>query len=84
MDKERFLVSMRDIEKYRVLMNCLEKKIKATQASQVLGLSYIHTLRLKKKVAQSGLEGLLRPYRSSPRKVPQAKAELIEKLYRDI
>lgn len=84
MDKQRFLVSMRDIEKYRVLMGCLEKKIKATQASQVLGLSYIHTLRLKKKVAQSGFEGLLRPYRPSPKKVPQAKTELIEKLYRDI
>jgi len=53
MDKQRFLVGLTDIEKYRVLMDCLEKKIKATQACQVLGLSYIHTLRLKKKAAHS-------------------------------
>jgi hypothetical protein len=83
MDEQRFLVSMRDIEKYRVLMDCLEKTIKATQASQALGLSYIHTLRLKKKVAQSGLEGLLRPYRPSPKKIPIAKAKLIGDLYKD-
>lgn len=83
MDGKRFLVTVKDIEKYRVLMDCLEKKIKATQASQVLGLSYIHTLRLKKKVARTGLEGLLRPYRPSPKKIPETKAKLIEDLYKD-
>lgn len=84
MDEKSFLVTMRDIERYRVLMDCLEKKIKATQASLLLGLSYIHTLRLKKKVALSGLEGLLRPYRPSPRKIPEAKAKLIADLYKDL
>lgn len=62
MDKQRFLVGLTDIEKYRVLMDCLEKKIKATQASQVLGLSYIHTLRLKKKAAHSVTRRLPRNY----------------------
>lgn len=65
-------------------MDCLEKKIKATQASQLLGLSYIHTLRLKKKVAQSGLEGLLRPYGPSPQKIPEARARLIEDLHKEL
>jgi hypothetical protein len=84
MDERRFSVTMRDITRYRILMDCLEKKIKATQASQLLGLSYIHTLRLKKKVAQSGLDGLLRPYRPSPKKTPEDRANLIANLYRDL
>lgn len=84
MDETRFFVTMRDIKRYRILMDCLEKKIKATQASQLLGLSYIHTLRLKKKVAQSGLGGLLRPHRPSSKKTPEDKVRLIADLYKDL
>ena len=77
MKKERFLVTMKDIQRYRILKDCLEKRLKAIEASQILALSYIHTLRLKKKVAQNGLKGLLRPRSSSPRKIPQ---EIIRKI----
>ena len=83
MNERRFLVTMRDIKRYRVLMDCLEKKIKATQVSQLLGLSYIHTLRLKKEVALSGLEGLLRLYRLSPKKIPEDRATLGADLHKD-
>ena len=76
MKDERFLVTMKDVQRYRILMGCLEKRLTATQASQILGLSYIHTLRLK-KIAQDGLRGLLRPRRPSGRKIPQ---EMINKV----
>ncbi len=83
MKEKRFIVTMRDIQRYRILKDCVEKRIKATQASHILGLSYIHTLRLKKRVIQSGLEGLLRISRPSPRKIPQKIVRKICYLYRE-
>ena len=83
MKEERFIVTMRDIQRYRILKDCLEKRIKATQASDILGLSYIHTLRLKKRVIQGGLKGLLRISRPSARKVPKKIVRKICYLYRE-
>lgn len=83
MKEERLLVTMKDVQRYRILMDCLEKRITATQASQILGLSYIHTLRLKKKVAHDGLRGLLRPRRPSGRKIPHQTTKEVCYLYRE-
>jgi len=83
MKEERFIVTMRDIQRYRILKDCLEKRIKATQASHILGLSYIHTLRLKKRVIQGGLKGLLRISRPSARKIPKKIVRKIYYLYRE-
>lgn len=47
--KKGFLVTTEDTQSYRILKDCFEKRLKASDASQILGLSYIHTLRLKKK-----------------------------------
>lgn len=75
---------MKDVQRFRVITDVLEKKLKAIQASQILGLSYIHLLRLKKKVALLGLAGLLRASRPSPRKIPEAKTKVVAGLYEDI
>jgi len=83
MKEGRFIVTMRDIQRYRILKDCLEKRIKATQASHILGLSYIHTLRLKRKVLEEGLTGLLRTSRPSPRKIPQGVVRKVCYLYRE-
>lgn len=83
MKEERFIVTMRDIQRYRILKDCLEKRIKATQASHILGLSYIHTLRLKKRVIQRGLKGLLRISRPSARKIPKKIVRKTCYLYRE-
>ena len=48
--KNKLLVTMKDIQRFRIIQDVLEKKLKAIQASQILGLSYIHLLRLKKKL----------------------------------
>jgi len=42
MKEQRFLVTMKDIQRYRILKDCLEKRLKVTEASHILGLSYIH------------------------------------------
>jgi len=83
MKEERFIVTMRDIQRYRILKDCLEKRIKATQASHILGLSYIHTLRLKKRVLREGLTGLLRISRPSARKIPKKTVRRICYLCRE-
>lgn len=82
MKEPKVSVTMRDIQKYRILKDVIEKKLKATQASVILGLSYIHTLRLKEKVAQAGLKGLLKPGREAPNKIPDEKIKLIASLYK--
>jgi len=83
MKEQRFLITMKDVQRYRILKDCLKKRLKATEASHILGLSYIHTLRLKKKVAQNGLKGLLRLCRPSPRKIPQEQVKKVCYLYRE-
>jgi len=82
MKEPKVLVTMRDIQRHRILKDVIEKKLKAIQASVILGLSYIHTLRLKEKVAQAGLKGLLRPGREAPNKIPDEKIKLIASLYK--
>jgi hypothetical protein len=59
--KERTLgVTMRDIQRYKVLSDLLEKKLTGVQAAQLLGLSSVHVSRLKQKLCQGGFEALLR------------------------
>jgi len=82
MKEPKVLVTMQDIQRYRILKDVIEKKLKATQASLILGLSYIHTLRLKQKLARAGLKGLLRPGRQAPNKIPAEKIKLIASLYK--
>jgi len=82
MKEPKVSVTMRDIQRHRILKDVIEKKLKAIQASVILGLSYIHTLRLKEKVAQAGLKGLLRPSREAPNKIPDEKIKLIASLYK--
>ncbi len=82
MKEPKVLVTMQDIQRYRILKDVIEKKLKAVQASVILGISYIHTLRLKQKVVQAGLKGLLRPGREAPNKIPDEKIKLIASLYK--
>jgi len=82
MKEPKVSVTMRDIQRHRILKDVIEKKLKAIQASVILGLSYIHTLRLKEKVAQAGIKGLLRLGREAPNKIPDEKIKLIASLYK--
>ncbi len=83
MKEPKVLVTMKDVQRYRVLRDCLEKKIKGTQASHILGLSYVQVWRLKKRVARDGLRGLLRPHYPSPRKISEKTVKQIAHLYRE-
>lgn len=83
MKEPKVLVTMKDIQRYRVIKDVLEKKLKAIQASQILGLSYIHLLRLKKKAGEAGFKGLLRSGREAPNKIPAKLANIIVTLHKE-
>jgi len=87
MKEPKVLVTMKDIQRYRIIKDVLDKRLKAISASQILGLSYIHFLRLKKKVKENGFESILRHGREAPNKISEQLAntiiELRKKYYYD-
>ena len=83
MKEPKVLVTMKDVQRYQVIKNVLEKKLKAIQASQILRLSYIHLLRLKKKVKEAGFKGILRAGREAPNKLPEKLKEITAILYKE-
>ena len=82
MKEPKVLVTMKDIQRYRIIKDVLEKKLKAVEASQLLGLCYIHTLRLKNKVKEHGLSSLLRAGRDAPNKIPDKLTNKVSGLYK--
>lgn len=70
-EKTKFLVTMKDNQRYKVLKDVIDKKLKGSQAAFILNLSYVHTSRLKQKVLKDGLQGILRPRHPAPNKLPQ-------------
>jgi len=79
-----YIVSMKDIKKYEVLKQLVDKQIKGYEAASLLGYSQVHISRLKQKLLKCGFKGLLRPKIPSPRKIPTNFKEQIAKLYKSI
>lgn len=67
---KKLIITMKDIKKYEILHQLINKQIKGYETAQLLGYSYVHILILKQKVLKCGFEGLLRPKGESPRKIP--------------
>lgn len=79
-----YIVSMKDIKKYEVLKQLVDKQIKGYEAASLLGCSQVHISRLKQRLLKCGFKGLLRPKIPSPRKIPDNFKEQIAKLYKSI
>jgi hypothetical protein len=81
---------MADIKKYNVLKDLIDKKLTGVQAAQLLGLSVVHISRLKKRLMNTGFDGLLRKPLVKPpiNQIPSAViAEIIrlrKQLYYDL
>ncbi len=86
MQERKLLVTMKDIQRYRILRTVIEKKLKASQAALMLKLSYVHISRLKKRVLNNGLEGLLRKHPPQPpnKKITEKDIAQIIKLRKEI
>ncbi len=89
MKGEKLLVTMKDIKRFKVLKDVIEKKLQGTQAARLLGLSIVHVSRLKKRLLAAGFEGLLRKPALAPpsNKIPERDLKTIlrlrKKLYYD-
>jgi transposase len=79
----RYVVTMKDIQKYRVLKDLTDRKIKGTQAALLLGLHPVHISRLKQKFLKQGFHGLLRPRYPASNKISESKANIIAALYKE-
>jgi len=42
MKQQKLLVTMKDIQRYKVLNDVIDKKLKGTEAAHILGLSCVH------------------------------------------
>jgi hypothetical protein len=85
-DMEKVIVTMKDIQRYKVLSGVLEKRLTLKAGVEVMGVCYRHGIRLKQKVEEEGLEGLLRKPPSSPpnKKITDSLVDTILTLRRDI
>lgn len=83
MTEPRFCVTMKDIQKYRVLKDIVDKKVKGVQAALILGITPVHVCRLKRRFIEHGLTGLLRPRHPAPNKISAAKASIIADIYKE-
>ena len=80
MKEPKVLVTMKDVQRYKIIKDVLQKRLKATEASQILNLSYIHLLWLKKKVKEHGFKGILRHGRDAPNKIPNKLVDTVVEL----
>ena len=58
MKEQKLLVTMKDIQRHKVLKDLIDKKITGSQASELLDLSYVHISRLKNKLLKGGFENI--------------------------
>lgn len=57
---KKLIVTMKDMNRYKILKDLIDKKIKGSDAALLLNLSYVHVSRLKKKFLKGGFEAILR------------------------
>lgn len=79
----KIITTEKAMQRHHIIEDCLHKKIKAIRACEIVGLSYSHFLRLKKKVALHGLKAFIKVSKPSPKKIPEVKAKVIADLYED-
>ena len=81
---ERWQLSTKEVARYSVIENTLEGYLKVGQAAEQLRLSTRQIFRLKKRLKEKGVEGLIHGNRgrSSPRRIPDTLRDTIDYLYR--
>lgn len=60
MKEQRLVVTMKDMQRYKVLQEVIEKKLKGAEAAELLQITPVHVSRLKTKLSKEGFEGILR------------------------
>ena len=80
---ERWQLSAQEIARYGVIQNTIEGYLKADLAAEELCLSKRQVFRLKRKLKEEGIEGLIHGNRgrASPRRVKEHLRDTIDYLY---
>jgi hypothetical protein len=81
MGKYKVLVTMKDIQRYKVLQEVIEKKLKGMEAAAILKLTPVHISRLKTRLLRQGFEGILRKSPASPQN-KKITGEIIKEILR--
>jgi len=86
MKEQKLLVTMKDIQKHKVLKDVIEKRLKGVEAAKILNLHPVHISRLKKKLFIGGFEAILRkpPDKPPNQRISKADTSKILKLRKDI
>lgn len=86
MNQTKLLTTMKDIQRFNVLKDVINKKLTGSQAALLLGITYVHVSRLKKKLLTGGFKALLRKSPPSPpnKKITEAKRTKIIKLRKEL
>jgi len=82
---ERWQLSAKEIARYGVIENTIEGYLKADLAAEELCLSKRQVFRLKRKLREKGIEGIIHGNRgrASPRRIPDPVRDTIDYLYRE-
>jgi len=85
MKEQKLLVTMKDVQRHKILEDVIAKKLKGTEAACILDLHPVHISRLKNKLLKGGFEALLRkPPPSPPNKtIPEVDVNEILKLRKE-
>lgn len=76
------IMSQKEASRYDIIQKAIKKEIKGIEAAEMLNLTDRHIRRLKKKVTEEGLQGLIHAGRgkTSKRKLPEKETAKIKKL----
>jgi len=83
---QKLLITMKDIQRYNVLKDVLDKRLKGVEAAVLLNLTPVHISRLKTKLLAGGFEEILRKPPPSPpnRQISDADIQKILKLRKEL
>jgi transposase len=86
MEKGDIRITQRDINRNHVLRMALEGKVSLSEAAGILGISYRHAKRLKKKLMEKGISGLPHGNRGRPpsNKTPKDLSSRVVALSNDL
>lgn len=78
MDKN-IVMSLKEVKKYDIIKKLISKELNGTEASELLRMTVRHIRRLKRKVEQYGIKGLIHSNRGriSNRKIPDEEKQVI-------
>ena len=85
MSDELITLTMKEQTRYEVIRDNLRRRIKAKEASIMLGISTRQVYRLKKRIKEEGVKGTIHRLRGRPssKKIPQYIRDEIKRLYKE-